>query len=115
MPKNDTAEIVFTNLKNGTDIPDVPVVPTEPEEPTEPESPETPETPEEPAEPDAPAQDDTTVPAQPAETPAQDTTKADTLPQTGTTGWLAVVLMSLGFGLLACGWFFTRKQRAAKH
>ena len=115
VPKNDTAEIVFTNLKNGTDIPDVPVVPTEPEEPTEPESPETPETPEEPAEPDAPAQDDTTVPAQPAETPAQDTTKADTLPQTGTTSWLAVVLMSFGFGLLACGWFFTRKQRAAKH
>lgn len=125
VPKNDTAEIVFTNRKNGTDIPDVPVVPTEPEEPTEPESPKTPETPEEPAEPDAPAQDetpgeepaqdDTTVPAQPAETPAQDTTKADTLPQTGTTGWLAVVLMSFGFGLLACGWFFTRKQRAAKH
>lgn len=122
VPKNDTAEIVFTNLKNGTDIPDVPVVPTEPEEPTEPE---TPETPEEPTEPDAPAQDetpgeepaqdDTTVPAQSAETPAQDTTKADTLPQTGTTGWLAVVLMSFGFGLLACGWFFTRKQRAAKH
>lgn len=119
VPKNDTAEIVFTNLKNGTDIPDVPVVPTEPE------SPKTPETPEEPAEPETPAQDetpseepaqdDTTVPAQPAETPAQDTTKADTLPQTGTTGWLAVVLMSFGFGLLACGWFFTRKQRAAKH
>lgn len=122
VPKNDTAEIVFTNLKNGTDIPDVPVVPTEPEEPTEPE---TPVEPEEPAQPDAPAQDetpgeepaqdDTTVPAQPAETPAQDTTKADTLPQTGTTGWLAVVLMSFGFGLLACGWFFARKQRAAKH
>ena len=122
VPKNDTAEIVFTNRKNGTDIPDVPVVPTEPEEPTEPE---TPVEPEEPAQPDAPAQDetpgeepaqdDTTVPAQPAETPAQDTTKADTLPQTGTTGWLAVVLMSFGFGLLACGWFFTRKQRAAKH
>lgn len=125
VPKNDTAEIVFTNLKNGTDIPDVPVVPTEPEEPTEPEGPETPVEPAEPTEPDAPAQDetpseepaqdDTTVPAQPAETPAQDTTKADTLPQTGTTGWLAVVLMSFGFGLLACGWFFTRKQRAAKH
>lgn len=125
VPKNDTAEIVFTNLKNGTDIPDVPVVPTEPEEPTEPEGPETPEEPAEPTEPDAPAQDetpseepaqdDTTVPAQPTETPAQDTTKADTLPQTGTTGWLAVVLMSFGFGLLACGWFFTRKQRAAKH
>ena len=116
VPKNDTAEIVFTNLKNGTDIPDVPVVPTEPEEPTEPETPETPDVPAQDETPsEGPAQDDTTVPAQPAETPAQDTTKADTLPQTGTTGWLAVVLMSFGFGLLACGWFFTRKQRAAKH
>ena len=116
VPKNDTAEIVFTNRKNGTDIPDVPVVPTEPEEPTEPETPETPDAPAQDETPgEEPAQDDTTVPAQPAETPAQDTTKADTLPQTGTTGWLAVVLMSFGFGLLACGWFFTRKQRAAKH
>ena len=119
VPKNDTAEIVFTNLKNGTDIPDVPVVPTEPEEPTEPETPVEPAQPDAPAQDETPgeepAQDDTTVPAQPAETPAQDTTKADTLPQTGTTGWLAVVLMSFGFGLLACGWFFTRKQRAAKH
>lgn len=116
VPKNDTAEIVFTNLKYGTDIPDVPVVPTEPEEPTEPETPEIPDAPAQDETPgEGPAQDDTTVPAQPAETPAQDTTKADTLPQTGTTGWLAVVLMSFGFGLLACGWFFTRKQRAAKH
>ena len=124
VPKNDTAEIVFTNLKNGTDIPDVPVVPTEPEEPTEPETPETPETPEEPAEPDAPAQDetpgeepaqdDTTVPAQPAETPAQDTTKADTLPQTGTPGWMAMALLSFGCVLLACGWFLTRRQRRMK-
>lgn len=38
-----------------------------------------------------------------------------TLPQTGTTGWMAGVLASLGSLLLACGWFFTRKQRAAKH
>ena len=121
VPQNDTAEIVFTNRKNGTGIPDVPVVPTEPEEPTEPE---TPETPEEPAEPDAPAQDetpgeepaqdDTTVPAQPAETPAQDTTKADTLPQTGTPGWMAMALLSFGCVLLACGWFLTRRQRRVK-
>ena len=40
---------------------------------------------------------------------------AAALPQTGTTGWLAVVLMSFGFGLLACGWFFTRKQVSPKH
>ena len=121
IPQNGTVEIVFTNRKNGTDIPDVPVVPTEPEEPTEPEGPETPE---EPAEPDAPAQDetpgeepaqdDTTVPAQPAETPAQDTTKADTLPQTGTTGWMAMALLSFGCVLLACGWFLTRRQRRVK-
>ena len=38
-----------------------------------------------------------------------------TLPQTGTTSWMAGVLASLGSLLLACGWFFTRKQRAAKH
>ena len=34
-----------------------------------------------------------------------------TLPQTGTTGWMAGVLASLGSLLLACGWFFTRKSK----
>ena len=34
-----------------------------------------------------------------------------TLPQTGTTGWMADVLASLGSLLLACGWFFTRKSK----
>ena len=63
---------------------------------------------------DAPADSDDTngtkaAAAQPA-APA-----VPTLPQTGTTGWLAVVLMSFGFGLLACGWFFTRKQVSPKH
>ena len=38
-----------------------------------------------------------------------------TLPQTGTTGWMAGVLASLGSLLLACGWFFTRKQVSPKH
>lgn len=38
-----------------------------------------------------------------------------TLPQTGTTGWMAGVLASLGSLLLACGWFFTRKQYSPKH
>lgn len=61
---------------------------------------------------DAPAQ----APHTEAPAAAQSAAPAvPTLPQTGTTGWLAVVLMSFGFGLLACGWFFTRKQRAAKH
>ena len=38
-----------------------------------------------------------------------------TLPQTGTTSWMAGVLASLGSLLLACGWFFTRKQYSPKH
>ena len=37
-----------------------------------------------------------------------------TLPQTGTTDWLAGVLMSFGSALLACGWFLTRRQRRVK-
>lgn len=141
VPRNDTAEVVFTNLKNNLDIPDVPVVPIEPEEPeipeeteeTEtPEEPEGPEIPQEPEEPEIPeeteeteapgelpaeepAQTDTSVSlTQPEETPTQNTTTV-TLIQTGTTDWLAAVLLISGIGLLACGWFFNRKQRAAKH
>ena len=51
VPQNDTAKVVFTNLKNSPDTPYVPVVPVDPETPEipeEPEGPETPETPEEP-------------------------------------------------------------------
>ena len=143
VPRNDTAEIVFINQKNGVDIPDVPFLPIEPEEPEIPEEPEKPQTPEVPEEPkgpetpketetlqetEAPAQDqtpgelpaeepaqaDTAVPTQPVETPTQNTT-AETLIQTGTTDWLAAVLMFSGFGLLVCGWVFNRKQRAKKH
>ena len=144
VPRNDTAEVVFTNLKNNLDIPDVPVVPIEPEEPEIPEEPEGPETPEEPEGPEIPqepeepeipeeteeteeteapgelpaeepAQTDTSASlAQPEETPTQNTTTV-TLIQTGTTDWLAAVLLISGIGLLVCGWFFDRKQRAAKH
>lgn len=147
VPRNDTAEVVFTNLKSSLDIPDVPVVPIEPEEPEIPEEPEGPETPEEPEEPEGPeisqepeesetpeeteeteeteapgelpaeepAQTDTSASlAQPEETPTQNTTTV-TLIQTGTTDWLAAVLLISGIGLLACGWFFDRKQRTAKH
>ena len=145
VPRNDTAEVVFTNLKKSLDLPDVPILPIEPEEPEEPEIPEipnepekpqTPETPEKPEGPETPKEseepeipeetEETEAPgelpaeepaqadAQPEETPTQNTT-AETLIQTGTTDWLAAVLLISGFGLLVCGWFFNRKQRAAKH
>ena len=141
VPQNDTAKVVFTNLKNSPDDPDVPVVPVDPEEPEIPEEPEGPEIPQEPEGPEIPqepeepeipeeteeteapgelpaeepAQTDTSASlAQPEETPTQNTTTV-TLIQTGTTDWLAAVLLIFGIGLLVCGWFFDRKQRAAKH
>ena len=135
VPQNDTAKVVFTNLKNSPDDPYVPVVPVDPETPEIPEEPEGPETPEEPEEPEIPeeteeteeteapgelpaeepAQTDTSASlAQPEETPTQNTTTV-TLIQTGTTDWLAAVLLIFGIGLLVCGWFFDCKQRAAKH
>ena len=110
VPRNDTAEVVFTNLKSSLDIPDVPVVPIEPEEPEIPEEPEKPQTPEVPEKPEGP---ETPKETEETEVPAQNTTAA-TLIQTGTTDWLAAVLLISGFGLLVCGWFFNRKQRAAK-
>ena len=123
VPQNDTAKVVFTNLKNSPDDPYVPVVPVDPETPEEPEEPEIPEETEETEETEAPgelpaeepAQTDTSASlAQPEETPTQNTTTV-TLIQTGTTDWLAAVLLIFGIGLLVCGWFFDRKQRAAKH
>ena len=123
VPQNDTAKVVFTNLKNSPDDPYVPVVPVDPETPEIPEEPEEPEIPEETEETEAPgelpaeepAQTDTSASlAQPEETPTQNTTTV-TLIQTGTTDWLAAVLLIFGIGLLVCGWFFDRKQRAAKH
>lgn len=120
VPQNDTAKVVFTNLKNSPDDPYVPVVPVDPETPEEPEEPEIPEEPEETEAPgelpaEEPAQTDTSASlAQPEETPTQNTTTV-TLIQTGTTDWLAAVLLIFGIGLLVCGWFFDRKQRAAKH
>lgn len=44
VPQNDTAKVVFTNLKNSPDDPYVPVVPVDPETPEIPEEPEGPET-----------------------------------------------------------------------
>ena len=62
---------------------------------------------------DAPAQaPHTEVPAAAQPAAAQPAAPAvPTLPQTGTTGWMAGVLASLGSLLLACGWFFTRKSK----
>lgn len=117
VPQNDTAKVVFTNLKNSPDTPYVPVVPVDPETPEIPEETEETEETEAPGELPAeePAQTDTSASlAQPEETPTQNTTTV-TLIQTGTTDWLAAVLLIFGIGLLVCGWFFDRKQRAAKH
>ena len=100
IPQNDTAEITFVNQKDDSFVPVGPV---------DPAAPVTPEVPETPAQDEAPALSPT------PEAPAKAVASASTLPQTGTTDWLAVVLLLSGFGLLGCGWFFDRKQRAAKH
>ena len=76
VPQNDTAKVVFTNLKNSPDDPYVPVVPVDPETPEIPEEPEGPETPEEPEEPEIPEEteetEETEAPGElPAEEPAQ--------------------------------------------
>ena len=103
VPQNDTAKVVFTNLKNSPDTPYVPVVPVDPETPEIPEEPEGPETPEEPEIPEEteeteeteapgelpaeePAQTDTSASlAQPEETPTQNTTTdvTGTMPPSG--------------------------------
>ena len=112
VPQNDTAKVVFTNLKNSPDDPYVPVVPVDPEIPEEPEGPETPEepegpeTPEEPEEPEIPeeteeteapgelpaeepAQTDTSASlAQPEETPTQNTTTVTLIQTVPPIGWL---------------------------
>ena len=100
IPQNDTAEITFVNQKDDSFVP---------VDPVDPAAPVTPEVPETPAQDEAPALSPT------PEAPAEAVASASTLPQTGTTDWLAVVLLLSGFGLLGCGWFFDRKQRAAKH
>ena len=62
---------------------------------------------------DAPAQaPHTEAPAAAQPAAAQPAAPAvPTLPQTGTTCWMAGVLASLSSLLLACGWFFTRKSK----
>ena len=105
------------NFVNTATVPDPeptpdpdPVPPVDPDIPVDPANPDNP-----------PVQDETpdetpVTPENPQNPAVQDTTPdAAALPQTGTTSWMAGVLASLGSLLLACGWFFTRKQVSPKH
>ena len=117
----DTLTINFVNTASEPEPdpdpepdPEPPTDPVDPENPDEPVSPENPDLP--------PVQDATPDPESPVlpqnpENPAVQDARPDaaTLPQTGTTDWLAGVLMSFGSALLAGGWFFTRRQRTPKH
>ena len=123
IPQNGTVEIAFVNQKNDGFIPVDPVDPVDPAEPVEPVEPvepdmpaetETPAEPVTPEVPETPVQDKAPVPSQTPEAPAKADASVSTLPQTGTTDWLAGVLMSFGSALLACGWFLTRRQRRVK-
>ena len=101
------------------------VVPDPDPEPTpdpDPVPPVDPDTPVDPANPDNPPvkdadPDETPVDPENPQNPAVQDANPDAaaLPQTGTTSWMAGVLASLGSLLLACGWFFTRKQVSPKH
>ena len=117
IPQNGTAEIVFVNQKNDGSIPVAPVDPVDPAEPVEPDMPAETETPAEPVTPEVPeipAQDKASGISQTPEAPAKADASVSTLPQTGTPGWMAMVLLSFGCVLLACGWFLTRRQRRVK-
>lgn len=105
------------NFMNTATVPD-----SEPTPDPDPVPPVDPDIPVDPANPDNPpvqdaAPDETPVTPENPQNPAvQDATPdAAALPQTGTTSWMAGVLASLGSLLLACGWFFTRKQYSPKH
>ena len=117
---------IYGALREVTD----PVIPTNPKpetpegsDPTPPApAPTTPTTPAvQDARPTTPAVEQaaaktTPAPETPVNPPVQDARpESGKLIQTGTTDWLAAVLLISGIGLLACGWFFDRKQRAAKH
>lgn len=105
----NTATVVPDPDPEPTPDPD-PVPPVDPDIPVDPENPNTP-----------PVQDATpdetpVTPENPQNPAVQDAAPdAAALPQTGTTSWMAGVLASLGSLLLACGWFFTRKQVSPKH
>ena len=105
----NTATVVPDPDPEPTPDPD-PVPPVDPDIPVDPENPNTP--PVQDADPD----ETPVTPENPQNPAVQDATPdAAALPQTGTTSWMAGVLASLGSLLLACGWFFTRKQVSPKH
>ena len=120
IPQNGTVEIAFVNQKNDGSTPVAPVDPVDPAEPAEPVEPDMPAETETPAEPvtpevpETPAQDKASGISQTPEAPAKEDASVSTLPQTGTPGWMAMVLLSFGCVLLACGWFLTRRQRRVK-
>ena len=88
-----------------------PVPPVDPDIPVDPANPDNP-----PVQDETPSGETPVTPENPQNPAVQDATPdAAALPQTGTTGWMAGVLASLGSLLLACGWFFTRKQVSPKH
>ena len=107
------------NFVNTATVPDPDPEPTPNPDPVDPENPDTPVDPANPDNP--PVQDETpdetpVTPENPQNPAVQDATPdAAALPKTGTTSWMAGVLASLGSLLLACGWFFTRKQYSPKH
>ena len=105
----NTATVVPDPDPEPTPNPD-PVPPVDPDIPVDPANPDNP--PVKDADPDETPVD----PENPQNPAVQDVAPdAAALPQTGTTSWMAGVLASLGSLLLACGWFFTRKQVSPKH
>lgn len=106
------------NFVNTATVPDPeptpdpdPVPPVDPDIPVDPEKPDTP-----PVQDETPSGETPVTPENPQNPAVQDAAPdAAALPQTGTTSWMAGVLASLGSLLLACGWFFTRKQVSPKH
>lgn len=108
-----TLSINFMNT--ATVVPDPDPEPTpdpDPVPPVDPDIPVDPANPDNPSVQDADPDETPVTPETPQNPAVQD---AAALPQTGTTSWMAGVLASLGSLLLACGWFFTRKQVSPKH
>ena len=102
------------NFVNTATVPDPeptpdpdPVPPVDPDIPVDPANPDNP-----PVQDETPSGETPVTPENPQNPAVQDAAPdAAALPQTGTTGWMAGVLASLGSLLLACGWFFTRKSK----
>lgn len=105
------------NFVNTATVPDPEPTPDpDPVPPVEPDIPVDPANPDNPPVQDATPDETPVTPENPQNPAVQDATPdAAALPQTGTTSWMAGVLASLGSLLLACGWFFTRKQYSPKH